>query len=95
MAEQNLTSDQKEQLSAILYMVQKDKFHILEVEVLCKALGKKLAFDITGPKGSFRCRFVDPHYGIFEKINSEQILHVKQFVFISDVHCENLEVEDV
>jgi hypothetical protein len=95
MAEQNLTSDQKEQLSAILYMVQKDKFHILEVEALCKALGKKIAFDLAGPKGNFRCRFMDPFYGIFEKVDGRQSFHVKQFVFISDVHCENLEVEDV
>ena len=86
MAEINM-----EKLSAILYITAKSQFHILECEALAKALGayNKMTFDLVGPKGSFQCRWVDAHYGIFERLDGGS-MHVKGFQFVPDIHCENL-----
>lgn len=74
-------------LSAALYLLARRRFHILECEALAKELGNG-SFDLVGPTGRFRCRWVDPHYGIFEKLDDP---HGKAFQFIADIHCENLE----
>ena len=83
------------QLEAVLYLASKSQFPILEVEALAKALGvgNKMTFDLVGPTGRMSCRWVDAHYGIFERTDhaGHAAFHVKQFQFVRDVHCDNLD----
>jgi hypothetical protein len=82
-------------LEAIFYLASKSQFHILECEALAKALdaGNRMHFELVGPKGRMECRWLDAHYGIFERIDDidSKAFHTKQFQFVQDVHCENLE----
>jgi hypothetical protein len=45
------------------------------------------------PEGQDACRWLDAHYGIFERTDhaGHAAFHTKQFQFVADVHCENLE----
>jgi len=83
----------EENVAAALYLRAKNQFHILECQALAKVLGS-LNFELVGPKGRFECRWLDPTYGIFERIDDIEPkgFHVKQFQFVVGVHCENLEV---
>lgn len=87
-----MDADQKEKISALLFLMAKSEVHLLVCEALAKALnaGNRMTFDLVGPNGRFRCRWIDAHYGIFERIGGGA-LHVKAFQFVSDIHCENLE----
>jgi hypothetical protein len=81
----------QQKLGAILYVMAKNRFHILEVEALAKALDAhdRLTFELVGPKGRFKCKFLDAHYGMFER-EEGGAMNVSTFQFVSDVHCENI-----
>jgi hypothetical protein len=89
----------KQKVEALLYLMGKKQFHILEVETLAKVLGSAMVhtFEIVGPKGRLKFRWVDPHYGIFERIDENDAsqylkgFSTNQFQFVIDIHCENLE----
>jgi hypothetical protein len=85
----------QDKFAAIMYLAGKSQFHILECEALAKELGvgNRMTFDIVGPKGRMPCRWTDAHYGIFERTDQpdDAAFHTKQFQFVADVHCENLE----
>jgi hypothetical protein len=81
-------------LQAALFITQKAKMSILECEAVAKDLEQpNMSFDLVGPKGRFQCRWMDPHYGIFERVGEPGTYHTKQFQYAADIHCENLGVE--
>jgi hypothetical protein len=52
-----------------------------------------MTFELVGPKGRMECRWVNASYGIFERTDhaGHAIFYTRQFQFVVDVHCENLE----
>jgi hypothetical protein len=86
----DLSPAQREKMSALLFLMSRDKFSILEVEALAKVLNPNMTFDLVGPKGAIPCRFVDPDYGVFSNERDGGTLTTQQLQFVVDVHCENL-----
>jgi hypothetical protein len=78
---------------AAIFILQKKVMSILECEAVAKDLElPNMAFDLVGPKGSFHCRWMDPHYGVFERVGEPGTYHTNQFQYVADIHCENLGV---
>lgn len=77
-----------------------EKLSINQCERVAKDLavdnpGKVIAFDLCGPKGKFRCKWLDPYLGLFEKAEeSKGFFSVRDFEFHSELWCENLELKD-
>lgn len=82
-------------MQAALFLMNKSQISILECEALAKDLGPDMTgpmtFDLVGPKGSKSCKWIDPHYGIFEC--DGKTMHTKQVQYVWDVHVENVSME--
>lgn len=68
---------------------------INQCEELAKDIGfDKATFDIVGPLGRIKCKWLDAYYGMFEMIDpkEEGFVLTSQVMFIPNIHCENLEV---
>jgi hypothetical protein len=87
-----VASTDKQTVEAILYLMSKKQFHILECEALAKVLGHDYVhtFELVGPKGRRLCIWSDPHYGIFEMEGANGSFMTNQFQFVGDVHVEKL-----
>lgn len=78
-------------IQAALFLMNKSELSILECEAVAKDMEQpNMSFDLVGPKGRFQCRWMDPHYGIFERVGEAGAYHTKQFQYAWDVHCENV-----
>jgi hypothetical protein len=88
-------------LQAALFITQKEKLSILECEAVAKdlSLANKMTFDLVGPTGRYRCRWLDAYIGTFEIIEGKnkkmigKALHTKQVQYAADVHVENVGAE--
>lgn len=65
--------------------------------VQCQALAKKMGFDRTvfdlcGPLGRKKTKWLDAYYGFFSIEGEEGIYRVSDFVFVNDLWCENIEL---
>jgi hypothetical protein len=61
----------------------------------CQELAKKFGydgttFDLCGPKGKLKAKWLDAYMGLFEIEGQEGFSMTKQFEFIPDVWCENI-----
>jgi hypothetical protein len=69
-----------------------EKMNINQCERLAKEVGfDKATFDLCGPKGRVKAKWLDAHMGIFQIEGSEGFVMTRQFEFNPDVWCENLQ----
>jgi len=61
----------------------------------CESLAKKFdydgaTFDLCGPKGKLKCKWLDAYMGIFQIEDSKGFNMTSQFEFNPNMWCENL-----
>lgn len=72
-----------------------EKVHILQCQVLAKKIGfGKTKFDLCGPTGRLKARWIDAYLGFFEIEGQEEIYRVSDIQFVNDIWCENIELGD-
>ena len=69
-----------------------EKLTINQCESLAKKMGfDKTTFDLCGPKGKLKAKWLDAYMGIFHIDGQEGFVMTRQFEFNPDVWCENLQ----
>lgn len=72
-----------------------DKLNILQCQELAKDIGfDKTTFDLVGPNGRLKCKWLDAYFGFFQIEGEEGFVMANEFKYSSDVHCENVMVKD-
>jgi hypothetical protein len=91
MMEQEKRPDRNIKMEALLHLISKTEFHILECEQLAKDLGcfNKMTFELVGPTGRMECTWLDAYIGTFRDYRG-RVFQTRQFVYVSDVHVENI-----
>jgi hypothetical protein len=69
------------------------KLNILQCQEFAKDSGfNSIEFDLCGPSGKLKCRWLDAYFGVFEVIEkgkeSDGFLSVQQFKYNTDIWCE-------
>jgi len=64
----------------------------------CQELAKRIGFDCTefdlvGPTGRIKCKWLDSYLGIFEVGKEYGFMMASQIQFADDIHCENIRVK--
>ena len=75
------------------------RLSILQCEELAKEIGfDKMTFDLVGPKGKMKCKWIDAYFGMFQIIEpgkeSDGFIMSKQLMFSPDIYCENAMLEE-
>lgn len=65
----------------------------------CEEIAKKIGFDSTtfdlcGPKGKLKAKWIDAHFGMFEVEGHVGFLMSSQFELSPDVWCENIQKDE-
>ena len=65
----------------------------------CQAKAKDIGFDsatfdLVGPSGRLKCKWLDAYFGMFEVEGEEGFITVNQIADADDVYCENLAAPD-
>ena len=82
-------------MSGLEASVGLEKLSIQQCESLVKKLGfDKATFDLCGPKGKLKAKWLDAYMGIFQIEGQEGFSMTRQFEFHPDVWCENLQFGD-
>lgn len=78
-------------MSGFEAVVGLEKMTIHQCQELAKDIGfDKATFDLCGPKGKLKAKWLDAYFGMFQIEGSDGFVMVKQFAFTPDVWCENL-----
>lgn len=78
-------------IGALLATFQIQKMNILQCQEAAKELGfDRATFDLCGPKGRVKAKWLDAYFGFFQIDGSEGFIMASQFQFAPDVWCENL-----
>lgn len=78
-------------------LVGKDKVSIQQCQRLAEDLGHdKMTFDLVGPKGRIRCKWLDAYFGMFQQVGKDEgkFMMASELEFMDGIHCENLAVSD-
>jgi len=80
-------------------MTGNDRLSILQCEELAKEIGyNKMVFDLVGPNGKLKCRWLEAHFGMFMIIEPEQesdgFIMSRQIMFDPNLYCENAMIEE-
>lgn len=71
-----------------------ERISILQCQELAKKIGfNTTTFDLVGPTGKLKCKWIDAYYGIFEVIEPGQIKNgfiAKEIMFVPDIYCDNV-----
>ncbi len=68
-----------------------EKMNILQCQAIAKDIGFNSAtFDLVGPKGRIKAKWLDAYMGMFEIEGMDGIVMAKQFQYLPDVYYENL-----
>ena len=68
-----------------------DKVSILQCREIAKKHGfDSMTFDLVGPKGKLKAKWLDAYFGMFKVEGAEGFLMVKDFQFNNDLYCENI-----
>ena len=67
-----------------------ERMTINQCERLAKDLGTNATFDLCGPKGKIKAKWLDAYMGLFQIEGSEGFVMTRQFEMRPDVWCENL-----
>ena len=68
-----------------------EKMSILQCQELAKKIGFNSAtFDLVGPKGKTKAKWVDAYLGLFMLTNKDVLMMVKDIMFVPDLYCENV-----
>jgi len=71
-----------------------EKLSILQCEAMAKEIGfDKTTFDLVGPTGRLKCKWLDAYMGMFHIIGERTFMVTKQIQYISDIHCENISID--
>ena len=73
-------------------LVGLEKMSIQQCESLAKDVGYDSAtFDLCGPKGKMKAKWLDAYFGFFQVEGSEGFMTVSQIQYAQDLWCENLQ----
>lgn len=76
-------------------LLGKDSVSILQCQDLAKNAGfDSMPFELHGPKGMKKAKWLDAYMGLFEIEGLEGFVHIKDFKYIADITCKNLGVEE-
>ncbi len=50
-------------------------------------------FDLVGPTGRLKCTWIDVYMGIFTAEGHEGFMMTRQFQYVPDIYCENLQAK--
>lgn len=68
-----------------------EKMTLPQCEELAKDVGFNSAtFDLVGPKGRFKAKWLDAYMGLFELEGQKGFIRAKDLMFATDLWCENL-----
>ena len=86
-------------MSGLESMTGNDRLSILQCEELAKEIGfDKMTFDLVGPNGRLKCKWLDAYFGMFMVIEpgqeSEGFIMSRQIMFTPDLYCENAMLEE-
>ena len=79
-------------------MTGNDRLSILQCEELAKEIGfDKMVFDLVGPNGSLKCKWLDAYFGMFMIIEpgkeSDGFVMSKDIKYNNSLYCENARLE--
>lgn len=78
-------------LEALVAVATIPRMSILQCQEAAKELGFDSAeFDLCGPKGRLKCKWLDAYFGFFQVEGAGGFNTASQFQFAPDVWCENL-----
>jgi hypothetical protein len=70
------------------------KMTIQQCQLVAKRLGfDTTTFDLCGPKGKLKAKWLDAHLGMFQTEDSKGFMMVNQWALAPDVWCENVMVK--
>jgi hypothetical protein len=82
-------------MSGLEVIVGLERMNINQCQRLAEKIGfDKATFDLCGPKGKLKAKWLDAYMGIFQIAGQEGFVMTRQFEFQPDVWCENLMVEE-
>ena len=68
-----------------------EKMSISQCQELAKKIGFDSAtFDLVGPEGKMKARWVDAYLGFFILEENGALMMVSDILFVPDLYCENL-----
>jgi hypothetical protein len=76
-----------------------DRLSILQCEELAKEIGfDKMSFDLVGPKGKLKCKWLDAYFGMFKIIEpgkeSDRFMMSRDLMYAPGIYCENAMIEE-
>ena len=72
-------------------LVGLEKMNILQCKEMAKDIGfDSTTFDLCGPIGRKKAKWLDAYFGIFEIEGVDGFLMASQFQYSPDVWCENV-----
>jgi len=72
-------------------LVGLEKMNILQCQEMAKDVGfDSTTFDLCGPKGRLKAKWVEAYFGFFELEGREGVLMATQFQYSQDIWCENV-----
>lgn len=74
-----------------IYGLEKPTIH--QCQEIAKDMGfDSTTFDLCGPTGKLKCRWLDAYFGLFvTDDNTDTFISVSQIEFVPDIWCENIE----
>ena len=80
-------------LTGLETLVGLDKLSINQCESIAKKMGfDHMTFDLCGPKGKRKAKWLDAYMGLFQVEGSDGFMMTRQLEFQPDVWCENLQM---
>jgi len=71
-----------------------EKMSILQCQEVAQAIGfDSITFDIVGPKGRLKAKWLDAYFGFFQIEGEDGFNTVDQLQFIPDLYCENIDTK--
>lgn len=68
-----------------------ENMNILQCQALAKKIGfDSTAFDLVGPKGRMKAKWIDAYLGLFKVEGQNGFIMVNDVQLIPDLYCENI-----
>lgn len=68
-----------------------ERISILQCQKVAEKFGfNSVTFDLVGPNGRIKAKWLDAYLGLFQIEGEEGFNLVNQFQFIPDLYCENI-----
>lgn len=86
-------------MAGLEFLTGNDRLSILQCAEFAKEIGyDNTTFDLVGPNGKLKCKWVDAYFGMFKVIEPgkepDGVLIVKEVQFWPNIYCENVMIED-